>query len=512
MLDSYHDYIHDICLINIGSETLPQVSVELDSDVVELDPYWTLTGQQSLPGLSTVEQPSGGKEGELANLAKLRLRAKPGIEMGTEVSGTLTIKSEGKSIMVLNLTGTVGDPEIITTEIPDAVKYVPFGTMIQNSNKYDWIEAEYIMTDGKLPAGMELKPNGEIYGVPKETGTFQFTIQVNFKSTKEAYSFPSSSVTFTLNVKENTNDNVYYESDTDYGYSLEVPIGIETTAGSHDYYLSEIKDTLFVSEGLYNGFIDLWLNGEKLVKDVDYTAESGSTRITVSSQTLQNKALKTGTNTIAAEFRENGDVNKELRRTAQNFRLDIEPGDNSSGNSSSGNDGSNSSSGSSSSGSSSGAVSNSIDLAVRLVDKASNSMPNMTVELHSTPKTGITNQNGVAAFYDVEEGSHTIYVKDSTGSVIASKVFYLKLGDTTQLIGDQLTAIAGTAATLNIQIHQETGTLSFQDFQKGDIYKVLVARTGDMTAIAPWVILFITAVIVIGTIVIYEKKKQLKVK
>ena len=96
--------------------------------------------------------------------------------------------------------------------------------------------------------------------------------------------------------------------------------------------------------------------------------------------------------------------------------------------------------------------------------------------------------------------------------MIASKVFYLKLGDTTQLIGDQLTAIAGTAATLNIQIHQETGTLSFQDFQKGDIYKVLVARTGDMTAIAPWVILFITAVIVIGTIVIYEKKKQLKVK
>ena len=34
----------------------------------------------------------------------------------------------------------------------------------------------------------------------------------------------------------------------------------------------------------------LWLNGEKLVRGVDYTSVSGSTRITIKSQTLQEKA------------------------------------------------------------------------------------------------------------------------------------------------------------------------------------------------------------------------------
>ena len=507
MLDSYHRYIHDICLVNVGEKALENLSVELDSDVVELDSYWTLTGQQSLAGMSTVTKPENGSgtAGELPNLAKLRLHPAATAAYGTDVSGTLTIKSDGKPIMVLTLTGTIGDPGITTTEIPEAVKYVPYGSMIQNSNKYSWIEPVYSLLSGELPEGMELKANGELYGVPKKSGRFTFEIMVTYNSVKEDYYFGPSRATFTLDVKENTNANVYNESDADLGYSLEVPVGVETSPGSYDFYLNKIEDTLFVSEGLYHEFIDFWLNGEKLVKGVDYTAESGSTRITISAQTLQNKALQTGTNTIAAEFRVDGDVNKELRRTAQNFRLNIETGGNSSG---SGSSGSNSSGSGSSGIDTAEGKTNAVDLAVRLVNTAGSPLSNMTVELHSTPKTALTNQNGVAAFYNVEEGTHTIYVKNMAGTVIASKVFNLNLGSVTQMKGVQLTAIAGSAVTLTIQINEGTGTLSFQSFQKGDPYRVLTARTGDETAVMPWVVTLIVACAAVGTVIILEKKKR----
>ena len=169
--------------------------------------------------------------------------------------------------------------------------------LFENLDKYSWIEPVYSLLSGELPEGMELKANGELYGVPKKSGRFTFEIMVTYNSVKEDYYFGPSRATFTLDVKENTNANVYNESDADLGYSLEVPVGVETSPGSYDFYLNKIEDTLFVSEGLYHEFIDFWLNGEKLVKGVDYTAESGSTRITISAQTLQNKALQTGTNT-----------------------------------------------------------------------------------------------------------------------------------------------------------------------------------------------------------------------
>ena len=124
MLDKYYDYVHNICLVNVGKEDIPELSVDLSSDVVELDDYWNLTGKQPLSGMSTVKKPSwdSGKEGELPNLAKLRLRAKEGVKDGTDVSGTLTIKSGNKVLMVLTLTGVVGDPCIITESIPRCSK------------------------------------------------------------------------------------------------------------------------------------------------------------------------------------------------------------------------------------------------------------------------------------------------------------------------------------------------------------------------------------------------------
>ncbi len=351
MVDGLHDYQHDILLINKGTEDIPALKAELVSEQVELDPYWTLKGNQALLGFDSLN--SGQSYGELQNFAKLRIKPKEGVK-GGDISGTLTITSAGKTLMVLNLTGIVGDPCITTTEIPDAVKYVPYSVMIQNNNKYqDFNKVRYHLEEGTLPKGMAIYDNGELYGIPLESGTFIFTVRMDNSYGK----FKSSYQTLTLNVKDNTNLNVYNESDTE--YTIKVPIGKEAGEGTRDYVLRNTSDQPFVSNGEFDDFIALWLNGEQLVEGVDYTREKGSTKMTIKSQTFKTK-VKSGLNTIAAEFRKGGKhrVN-ELKRTAQNFRISVPD---TSGNGSAG--GSSSSSGSRGSSSSNsgndGVVSNSM--------------------------------------------------------------------------------------------------------------------------------------------------------
>ena len=237
--------------------------------------------------------------------------------------------------MVITLTGTIGDPSITTKEVPEAVKYVPYGTMIQNSNKYSWNTVRYEVWEGELPGGMVVRPNGELYGVPTEVGEFTFTVRM----TNSYSSFGSSFRQFTLVVQENTDANV--EGQTDLSYEL-------TERVTYDYN-SGLGDQLMVSQGEYGEFVALWLDGVKLTEGVDYTSESGSTRITIASQTLEgNKAQ--GTHTLGVEFRTTD--NNTLRRAAQNYVLDgkgsFEDGNNDSGNDdNSDNDGNDSSSGNS---------------------------------------------------------------------------------------------------------------------------------------------------------------------
>lgn len=317
-VDGLHDYIHDIFLANIGREPIEALSAELQSDVLELDDYWTLNGVMELPGFD-IPQDQSSYNLTLSNMAKIRLKAKEGVE-GTEASGTLTIKSNGQELMVLTITGIIGDPSIITKEIPQAVKYVPYGTMIQNSNKYSENTVTYAKVGGTLPKGMELKENGEIYGVPKESGEFTFTVRLR----NEFSSFSSDSHTYTLIVNENTNS--YVDGSTDLGY--------EVTQRIEDILLSSSNDQTFVSQGQYGEFVDIFLDGEKLTEGVDYTSESGSTRITIRSQTLK-ASNQTGTHTLGVEFRTSDSYT--LKRAAQNYRVI--------GNSSSGGGGNSSASG-----------------------------------------------------------------------------------------------------------------------------------------------------------------------
>lgn len=299
-LNNYYNGAHDIFVANVGSEELTGIKVKLDATNVKLDDYWTLGGEgnNTLDPFTTTENDTENTHGELFNVAKIRL-----IPDGEgEIDGTLTISADGQKSKVIHLTGVAGNPKIDTTSISEAVKYVPYSAIITTNNMHDWNSVTFELAEGELPEGVELYSSGEIYGVPKETGKFPITIKACYS--EEA--FEASYAKFTLVVKDNTDENVDASVDKGYEITTRVPKNIK-----------EYKDTKFEIEGVLAEFIDFWLDGEKLVRDIDYTAEEGSTNITIKSQTFKNAG--TGKHTISAEFRVDGDANKELKKASQNY-------------------------------------------------------------------------------------------------------------------------------------------------------------------------------------------------
>lgn len=327
VIDSYHNDVHDILLVNTSRQEIPGLKAELDSATVVMDDYWKLDGSQPLGGLNQFTSGENANNtdkryGELPNLAKIRLRGAEGVSEGTDISGTLTIKSGDTVLVKLTLTGTLGDPTITTTEIPQAVKYVPYGIMFQNNNKYSRNRVSYELV-GTLPSGMELKENGELYGVPKEAGTFP--IQIRMRSSLSR--IPDSTKQFTLEVLENTDENVNAATDEGYALSARVANITMNTSGTQT----------ITSAGELAEFQDIYLDGDKLTEGTDYTKESGSTKITIQAQTL--KRLGVGTHTLGMEFRKavNDSENRELKRAAQNYAVNDSAGS-SGGNGGSGSD------------------------------------------------------------------------------------------------------------------------------------------------------------------------------
>ena len=297
MLDSRHSNVHDILLINMGSEPIADLGVELESDTVALDEYWTLTGENDLRGFS------GLGDENTWNMAKIRLVSTADKYEG-EITGKLKVKSGDETLMIFNLTGVAGDPTITTKQIPDAVKYVHYGTMIQNSNKYDFNKVTYSLAGGKLPNGMQMMANGELYGVPTESGTFTFKVRMK----NSVSGFRSVQKEFTFTVAENSDENVDGATDPEYWLKERVP----------DISYRDTNNYTMTSVGVFGEWVNLYLDGKKLTEGVDFEAESGSTRLTIRSQTLKADGVN-GAHTLSAEFRETG--TKTLKRAAQNYHL-----------------------------------------------------------------------------------------------------------------------------------------------------------------------------------------------
>lgn len=297
-LDNFYDDRHDIFIANVGDEELSGISVTLENaQNVKLDDYWTVIDGSvaKLAPFTKVWSSTSRSGDELDNIAKIRLLP-DGVGA---IGGTLTISADGQQPVVMELTGTAGDPQLITDAIPEAVKYVPYAALIQTTNRYSWNKVSFQIIDGALPDGLSLTENGEIYGVPKEAGTFTFTVRMR----NSHYTFDTYEHTYTLTVADNTDANV--DNATDEGYEIldRVPD------------LTSPQDVVFRSEGdLTAEFQDFWLDGEKMVRDTDYIAEDGSTKITIRAQTIASKG--TGTHTISNEFRNS---KGELKRAAQNY-------------------------------------------------------------------------------------------------------------------------------------------------------------------------------------------------
>ena len=99
-LDGRYDYVHDIVLVNIGKEELPALSAELVSEEVELDDYWSLSGNSSFQGVDIDGMYSSLAYGDLWNQTKdtnTLKRAAQNYEITNKSSGSGSGGSSGGS-------------------------------------------------------------------------------------------------------------------------------------------------------------------------------------------------------------------------------------------------------------------------------------------------------------------------------------------------------------------------------------------------------------------------------
>lgn len=315
-LNEEYGHHHDVFFANIGDQSIEGLYVKLENaQNVKLDDYWTVGDTTTLSAFTTTERrdPDGNyvHNGDLANFAKVRL-VPENDELGV-ISGTLVIgytgdgTTSGEEVRI-NLAGIAGDPMITTTSVVDGVKFVPYSSVIQTNSLHGGMA--FSVTEGALPDGLTLKPNGEIYGIPTKPGEYEFTVKAVYNKNEKA----ACEQTYVLTIQDNTDENVLAVNEGEQGYKL-------LDAVDKNLSIADIPaaGVLFRSEGTFGDFVAFFLDGKKLVKGTDYDADEGSTRITIRAQTFKNAG--NGTHTIAAEFRAGGQADGEMKKTAQNVTV-----------------------------------------------------------------------------------------------------------------------------------------------------------------------------------------------
>lgn len=320
LLSDYDGDYHDIFIANIGDEPLSGLKVTLENaQNIKLDKYWTVDedGVKELAAYDSKTLENNYSD-HANNAAKIRLH-RDGTGM---ISGTLTISADNGDSVSIKLTGLAGEPQIITSSVVDGVKWVPYSSIIQTNYMYGSSDIKFTLKDGKLPQGLVVKPSGEIYGNPQEMGEFSFEVaaEMSIRSSLRGNLSWSDTAEFKLAIKDNTNENVWNATDQNYDVATAIPNtdGTLTIPNMNTAQNSWDNETqIFLSQGQFADFIDLWLDGAKLQDGVDYEKDEGSTRLTLRTETLGNK--EAGTHTLSMEFREGDKELGTLKRAAQNY-------------------------------------------------------------------------------------------------------------------------------------------------------------------------------------------------
>jgi len=148
-------------------------------------------------------------------------------------------------------------------------------------------------------------------------------------------------------------------------------------------------------------------------------------------------------------------------------------------------------------------------------DSNGNPLKGYIVELHSTPRTYTTDKDGYFKFDNVEEGEHTLIVKDSNGKVLVTKELNVIEGTETKLDEDTL-YFNPKDEGFNLNIKVDGDKLVVDSVDKGvkepskniveKLEEVVVPKTFD--GIMAYILIFGT---LIGT-TIYLNKKNRRIK
>ncbi|MBQ9348387.1 MAG: hypothetical protein IJT94_13815, partial [Oscillibacter sp.] len=453
LLTQYYNYRHDILIANIGRERLTGIRVKLagnpdgtgEAANVEIDELYSIGVEDS----ASLE-PFPSWNTDWPNLAKIRLRAKAsnGEVQDGKIEGYLIITTENGGNMTVKLTGAVGEPQIITETLSpiegedyNAVKYVHYSTFLQTSSMYAADKVSFSVVSGRLPKGatgngidVTLNPNGELYGVPEETGDFPFTVRATFYGDENIYSEKS----YNLRVADNTDANVWGIND----YKANLTANSLPVTGTAVVYDMDASESLIIhTDADYDQFVRrITVDGVEL-ESTEFTADPGSTIATIISQALRN-AANNSTHTISMENRAGGLANTRTTLTRTSVNVTVKKASNGSGGTGTGSSGGGGSSRSSGSGSSGRTTAYSITTASvsngTLRVSPSSAAKGTKVTITATPSSGYRVKAGsITATDSAVSGSGTSYSftmpdKNVTVSAVFEPLTYHVVAETVE--------------------------------------------------------------------------------
>ena len=205
------------------------------------------------------------------------------------------------------------------TILPDGIKYIPYFYSFSKSEK------NYLtLTYGRLPDGLELDSYaGTLSGIPKELGIFEFTISQGSRLTgHSAENAPEYYCTLTVLWPGGVDVEQYNEPG--YGF-VETPTDNGRIKDQHVSSISELTDQTMHCEAPFSEFADLYLDARKLIRDVEYIVEEGSTKDTLLAQTLADAG--SGTHVVTAEFHTTDSAGTpQIKYTSQTYTITGIPG------------------------------------------------------------------------------------------------------------------------------------------------------------------------------------------